>query len=171
VSEDRSDKLRLRRISEKIFDPETLDKTKDRVNKLHEAFIKIKTRKDIPKAIQLLEFEGVVSPKESEEIIELVERIINLPELKALFEEGLQVDNQREILLNGVDAQCPDRVVMKDGVVHIIDYKTGTSQDQNKHEKNARQVRNYGKLYRQMGYENIELMLVYLETSEVVRVA
>ncbi len=171
VSEDRSDKLRLRRISEKIFDPETLDKTKDRVNKLHEAFVKIKTRKDIPRAIQLLEFEGVVSPKESEEIIESVERIINLPELKALFEEGLQVDNQREILLNGVDAQCPDRVVMKDGVVHIIDYKTGTSQDQNKHEKNARQVRNYGKLYRQMGYENIELMLVYLETSEVVRVA
>ncbi|WP_305952170.1 exodeoxyribonuclease V subunit beta [Emticicia oligotrophica] len=171
VSEDRSDKLRLRRISEKIFDPETLDKTKDRVNKLHEAFVKIKTRKDIPKAIQLLEFEGVISPKESDGIIESVEKIIALPELKALFEEGLQVDNQREILLNGADAQCPDRVVMKDGIVHIIDYKTGTSIDQNKHERNARQVRNYGKLYRQMGYENIEMMLVYLETSEVVRVA
>lgn len=171
VSEDRSDKLRLRRISEKIFDPETLDKTKDQVNKLHEAFVKIKTRKDIPRAIQLLEFEGVLSPKESDGIIESVEKIIALPELKALFEEGLQVDNQREILLNGADAQCPDRVVMKDGIVYIIDYKTGTSKDQNKHERNARQVRNYGKLYRQMGYENIEMMLVYLETSEVVRVA
>ncbi len=171
VSEDRSDKLRLRRISEKIFDPETLDKTKDRVNKLHEAFIKIKSRKDIPKAIQLLEFEGVISPKESNEIIESVEKIIALPELNLLFEEGLQVDNQREILLNGADAQCPDRVVLKDGIVHIIDYKTGTSNDQNKHERNARQVRNYGKLYRQMGYEKIEMMLVYLETSEVVRVA
>jgi ATP-dependent exoDNAse (exonuclease V) beta subunit len=171
VSEDRSDKLRLRRISEKIFDSETLDKTKDRVNKLHEAFVKIKTRKDIPNAIQLLEFEGVLSPKESHEIIESIEEIIALPELKALFEEGLQVDNQREILLNGTESQCPDRVVMKDGIVYIIDYTTGTSKDPNKHERNARQVRNYGKLYRQMGFENIEMMLVYLETSEVVRVA
>lgn len=171
VSEDRSDKLRLRRISEKIFDSETLDKTKDRVNKLHEAIVKIKTRKDIPKAIQLLEFEGVLSLKESHEIIESIEEIIALPELKALFEEGLQVDNQREILLNGTESQCPDRVVMKDGIVYIIDFTTGTSKDPNKHERNARQVRNYGKLYRQMGFENIEMMLVYLETSEVVRVA
>jgi ATP-dependent exoDNAse (exonuclease V) beta subunit len=171
VSEDRSDKLRLRRISEKIFDSETLDKTKDRVNKLHEAFVKIKTRKDIPKAIQLLEFEGVLSPKESNEIIESVEEIIALPELNALFDEGLQVDNQRDILLKGSESQCPDRVVIKDGIVYIIDYTTGSSKDANKHELNARQVRNYGKLYRQMGFENIEMMLVYLETSEVVRVA
>jgi hypothetical protein len=171
VSEDRSDKLRLRRISEKIFDSETLDKTKDRVNKLHEAFVKIKTRKDIPKAIQLLEFEGVLSPKESNEIIESVEEIIALPELNALFDEGLQVDNQRDLLLKGSESQCPDRVVIKDGIVYIIDYTTGSSKDANKHERNARQVRNYGKLYRQMGFEKIEMMLVYLETSEVVRVA
>jgi ATP-dependent exoDNAse (exonuclease V) beta subunit len=170
VSEDRSDKLRLRRISEKIFDPETLDKTKDQVNKLHEALVKIKSRKDISKAIQMLEFEGVLSPKESDGIRESVEQIIALPELKPLFDEGLQVDNQREILLNGAESQCPDRVVMKDGIVYIIDYKTGTSENQNKHERNARQLLNYGKLYRHMGYENIEMMMVYLETPEVVQV-
>jgi RecB family exonuclease len=59
---------------------------------------------------------------------------------------------------------------MKDGIVYIIDYKTGTSENQNKHEHNARQLLNYGKLYRQMGYENIEMMMVYLETPEVVQV-
>jgi ATP-dependent exoDNAse (exonuclease V) beta subunit len=171
VSEDSSDKLRLRRISEKIFDPETLDKDKDRANKMHEVFMKIRTRKDISKAIQQLEFEGVLSSKESDGIIESVEKIIALPELKALFDEGLQVENQREILLNGIQSQCPDRVVIKDGIVYIIDFKSGKSDDPIKHERNARQVRNYGKLYRQMGYENIEMMLVYLETNQVVPVA
>ncbi len=171
VSEDSSDKLRLRRISEKIFDTETLDKDKDRANKMHEVFMKIRTRKDISKAIQQLEFEGVLSSKESDGIIESVEKIIALPELKALFDEGLQVENQREILLNGIQPQCPDRVVIKDGIVYIIDFKSGKSDDPNKHERNARQVRNYGKLYRQMGYVNIEMMLVYLETNQVVSVA
>ncbi|AFK01855.1 UvrD/REP helicase [Emticicia oligotrophica DSM 17448] len=171
VSEDRSHRLRLRRISEKIFDSETLDKTKDRVNKLHEAFVKIKTRKDISKAIQLLEFEGVISPKESESIKENIEKIISLPELKPLFEDGLQVENQREILLNGAEAQCPDRVVMKDGVVYIIDYQTGSSHDTQRHERNARQVRNYGKLYQQMGYEKVAMMIVYLSSNEVINVA
>lgn len=171
VSEDRSDRLRLRRISEKIFDPETLDKSKDRGNKLHEAFAKIKTKNDVSKAIQILEFEGTISQKEGEDIRTAIEKVIKLPDLQPLYEEGLEVNNEREILLPNGETQRPDRVVIKDGIVHIIDYKTGKSNDPILHQKNVVQVRNYGKLYRQMGYENVEMMLVYLETSEVVRVA
>ena len=171
VSEDRSDKLRLRRISEKIFDPETLDKSKDKGNKVHAAFAKIKTKNDIPKAIQLLEFEGVISQKEGEEISEAITKVINLPELTLLFEEGLEINNEREILVPNGEMQRPDRVVIKDGIAYIIDYKTGKSTDPKLQEKYARQVRNYGKLYKLMGYEKVEMLLVYLETNEVVKVA
>lgn len=171
VSEDRSDRLRLRRISEKIFDPETLDKSKDKGNKVHAAFAKIKTKNDIPKAIQSLEFEGVISQKEGEEISEAITKVINLPELKPLFEEGLQINNEREILVPNGEMQRPDRVVIKDGIAYIIDYKTGKSTDPKLQEKYARQVRGYGKLYKLMGYEKVEMLLVYLETNEVVRVA
>ncbi len=169
VSQDRSNKLRLRRISEKIFDPETLDKSKDHLNKVYGAFAKIKTAKDIKKAIQSLEFEGVISPKESDEVKISLEKIINLPQLRPLFAEGLNVENQREILLNGSEAQCPDRVVIKDGIAYIIDYKTGSSTDATQHEKHTKQLQNYGKLYQRMGYENISMMLVYLEDSTVVQ--
>jgi ATP-dependent helicase/nuclease subunit A len=171
ISEDRSDRLRLRRISEKIFDPETLDKSKDRGNKLHEAFAKIKTKNDVSRAIQMLEFEGTISQKEGEDIRAAIEKVISLPDLQALYEEGLEINNEREILLPNGDTQRPDRVVIKDGIVHIIDYKTGKSNDPILHQKYVEQVRNYGKLYQQMGYENIEMMLVYLEMNEVVRVA
>lgn len=170
VSEDRSNRLRLRRISEKIFDPETLDKSKDKGNKIHTAFAKIKTKNDIPKAIQSLEFEGVISQKEGEEISEAIKNVINLPELTPLFEEGLQINNEREILVPNGEMQRPDRVVIKDGIAYIIDYKTGKSTDPKLQEKYARQVRGYGKLYKLMGYDKVEMMLVYLETNEVVRV-
>ncbi|CAH0995839.1 ATP-dependent helicase/nuclease subunit A [Emticicia aquatica] len=170
VSEDRSDRLRLRRTSEKIFDPETLDKSKDKGNKVHSAFAKIKTKNDVPKAIQSLEFEGIISQKEGTEISEAIEKVINLPELAPLFEEGLQIENEREIIVPNGEMQRPDRVVIKDGIVHIIDYKTGKSTDPKLQEKYARQVRSYAKLYQQMGYENVAMMLVYLETNEVVRV-
>ncbi len=171
ISEDRSDRLRLRRTSDKIFDPETLDKSKDRGNKVHEAFAKIKTKNDVPKAIQALEFEGIISQKEGEDIREAIEKVINLPELQPLFEEGLEINNEREILLPNGEIQRPDRVVIKDGIVHIIDYKTGKSNDPKLHHKYAEQVKKYGKLYNQMGYENVEMILVYLEMNEVVRVA
>jgi ATP-dependent helicase/nuclease subunit A len=171
ISEDRSDRLRLRRTSDKIFDPETLDKSKDRGNKVHEAFAKIKTKNDVPKAIQALEFEGIITQKEGQGIREAIEKVINLPELQPLFEEGLQINNEREILLPNGEIQRPDRVVIKDGIVHIIDYKTGKSNDPKLHHKYAEQVKNYGKLYNQMGYEKVEMMLVYLEMNEVVRVA
>lgn len=170
ISEDRSDKLRLRRISEKIFDPETLDKSKDRGNKIHAAFAKIRTKNDIKKGIESLEFEGVISQKEGEEIKEAIEKVINLPELLPLFAEGLQIENEREILMKGADPQRPDRVVIKDGTVHIIDYKTGNSTDPKRKEQYSQQVRSYGRLYREMGYEKVEMMLVYLETNEVVKV-
>ncbi len=170
ISEDRSDRLRLRRTSDKIFDPETLDKSKDRGNKVHEAFAKIRTKNDVPKAIQVLEFEGIISQKEGEDIREAIEKVINLPELQALFEEGLQIENEREILLPNGDIQRPDRVVIKDGIVYIIDYKTGKSNDPKQNHTYTEQIKNYGKLYNQMGYENVEMLLVYLEMNEVVRV-
>ncbi len=171
ISEDRSDKLRLRRTSDKIFDQETLDKSKDRGNKVHEAFAKIKTKNDIPKAIKLLEYEGIISLKEGKEIQEAIEKVIDLPELSPLFQEGLQIDTEREILEPNGEIQRPDRVVIKDGTVFIIDYKTGKSTDPKLQEKYAQQVRKYAKLYQQMGYEKIEKMLVYLETNEVVNIS
>ncbi|MCU0324141.1 MAG: UvrD-helicase domain-containing protein [Spirosomaceae bacterium] len=163
ISEDRSDRLRLRRTSEKIFDPETLDKSKDRGNKVHAAFAKIRTKNDIQNAIRDLEFEGIINQNEGESIQQEIEKVINLPELSPLFEENLIIENEREILLPNGEIQRPDRVVIKDNAVYIIDYKTGAPKESHK-----TQLGRYGTLYRQMGYQHVNLMLVYLENNEVI---
>jgi ATP-dependent exoDNAse (exonuclease V) beta subunit len=171
ISEDRSDRLRLRRLSEKIFDAETLEKSKDKYNKVRAAFAKIRTQNDIPNALRELEFEGVISPKEGGEMRESIETIINLPPLTPLFDEDLIIENEREILLPNGDIERPDRVVIKDDTVYIINYKPSRSNDFFQKERDMKQIRDLGKLYQQMGSENLKLMVVYLESTDVISVS
>jgi ATP-dependent helicase/nuclease subunit A len=165
ISEDRGDRLRLRRTSEKIFDPETLEKNKDRGNKVHAAFALIKSRNDISEAIRQLGFEGIINGVEGEEIKESIERVIDLPEMSPLFAEGVKVINEKDILMRGQDVLRPDRVVFTNEAVHVLDFKTGTPKESHK-----QQIKRYGKLYRQMGYDKVRTQLVYLENTEVVEV-
>ncbi|MDP5140426.1 MAG: hypothetical protein NWP83_08150, partial [Spirosomaceae bacterium] len=165
ISEDRGDRLRLRRSSEKIFDPETLAKNKDRGNKVHAAFALIKSRNDISEAIRQLGFEGVINDVESEEIRTSIERVISLPEIEPLFAEGIKVINEKDILVRGQDVLRPDRVVFVNDIVHVLDFKTGVQR-----ESHQQQIRRYGRLYRQMGYSQVRTQLVYLESNEVVEV-
>lgn len=171
ISEDRSDRLRLRRISEKIFDTETLEKSKDKNNKVKSALAKIRTRNDISNALRELEFEGVISPKEGNQMREAIETIIGLPLLKPLFEEDLIIENEREILQPNGEIDRPDRVVIKDDMVYIINYKTGGSNDFFQKERDMKEIRDFGRLYQQMGSEKLQLLLVYLESVDVVSVS
>lgn len=162
INQDRSDKLRLRRLSDKVFDPETLDKNKDRVHKIRAGLAKIRSKNDIKNALRELEFEGVISQRESEYVRKDIEAITNLPLLKPLFEEGLRVENEKEILTPKGDILCPDKVVFADNQVFIIQFQTNEAR-----ESHERQIKTFGKLYREMGFENIKQYLVYLETKEV----
>ena len=171
ISEDRSDRLRLRRLSEKIFDTETLDKTKDKHNKVRSALVKVHTKKDLPNALRELEFEGVISRNEYKTVEEALDKIIDLPALVSLFEEGLTVENEREILLPNGDIKRPDRVVFKDNGVYIINYKTFGSNNADRIEKDSKEIKYLGRLYQQMGFLNTALLLVYLESAEVVSVS
>ncbi|MBA4854027.1 exodeoxyribonuclease V subunit beta [Emticicia sp. BO119] len=171
ISEDRSDRLRLRRLSEKIFDTETLEKSKDKYNKVRAAFAKIRTHDDIPNALRELEFEGIISTKEGNEMRIAVETVINLSSLRPLFEEDLIIENEREILLPNGEIARPDRVVIKDDMVYIINYKPGRSNDFYQKERDIKEIRDFGKLYQQMGFEKLKLMIVYLASTDVISVS
>lgn len=165
ISEDRGDRLRLRRSSEKIFDPETLEKNKDRGNKVHAAFALIKSYRDVDEAIRRLEFEGVINGTEGIDIKESIEQVINLPELKPLFADNVEVINEKDILVNGSDVLRPDRVVFMADAVHVLDFKTGVPKENHK-----QQIKRYGSLYRKMGYKTVKTQLVYLEDQHVLEV-
>jgi RecB family exonuclease len=91
--------------------------------------------------------------------------ILKTPGLKHLFEGEIQVENERDILQKNQTASRPDRVVHHNGQVTIIDYKTGIAL-----ESHARQLKHYGLLYREMGYPQVNLLLIYFNPTRLVPV-
>ncbi len=167
VIDNKWNKLNLKRASAKIYGDNLLEKGVEKGNIVHTAFAKIYSKKDVDRAINEMLFEGIISPVEEEELRASINRVLNLPELSKLFEEGLIVHNERDILGKFIQTQRPDRVVIKDDTVYIIDYKTGKMNDL-LHEKYLKQISGYGSLYKQMGYKHIQMMIVYLENNQII---
>jgi len=87
-----------------------------------------------------------------------------LPELHQWFAPGWEVINEHKIIANG-KTYIPDRVVVKENKAVIIDFKRGT-----KSELHKNQIKNYGDLLTQMGYEIDGMYLVYIELQEIEQV-
>ena len=56
----------------------------------------------------------------------------------------------------------PDRVVLRDGKVEIIDYKFAQ-----KDASHRTQVQRYAQYYRQMGYSDVKAFLWYIDSGEI----
>jgi hypothetical protein len=55
----------------------------------------------------------------------------------------------------------PDRVVVEDGKVLVIDYKFGRH-----HSKYERQMKTYSEIFHRMGYAEVTAILWYVQTGE-----
>ena len=165
-SSEKSNTIKLRQSAERLFDLETFEKSRDYGNKIHNTFAKIKTIYDVDFALQESVREGLIMESEVEDLRANILKIINLVSIKPLFSVHQDlVRNEREILMPKGNPLRPDRVVrLKDRII-ILDYKTGSKSDSHK-----TQVQQYMNIYRAMGHQNVEGILVYLEGEEVVEV-
>jgi ATP-dependent helicase/nuclease subunit A len=162
ITYDRSKHIKLRRLAEKAFDLETLEASKDWGNKVHYALSLVKSHADIDIAIDTVGREGLVNKTEAEELRGRLRAVVSIPAISYLFEPNLKVENEREILTKTGNYRTDRVVYLPNGKVVIIDYKTGTPR-----ESHEQQVKNYLRLYQQMGFEKVEGLLVYLESLEV----
>ncbi len=165
ISTDRSRELRLRRLANRIFDVETFEKKRDHGNKVHRALSMVRTPEDVPSALVRLQTEGIIDNIEAEDIRKSLDKILQHPDLQGLFEMESNVINEREILTPDGNIHRPDRVVHLIDRVVIVDYKTGIPL-----ESHTIQIKDYAKLFYQMGYPRVESLLVYIERNEVIRV-
>jgi len=109
---------------------------------------------------------GFVESSERERTTSVLRSLVEHPELKEQFEPGLEVLNERQIFVSEGIAIIPDRLVFRDHRVWIIDYKTGAEDI-----KHAEQINHYAQVMRQMGYEVVERLLVYVDGSvKVVKI-
>lgn len=136
---------------------------------LHNLFAYINTSADIPLALKRLRMEGVITSDEQEkEIQKLATWALGHPKVKEWFSGKWELYNECAIIYTEkgeLQTRRPDRVMMKDGQVVVVDFKFGK-----KRPSYHKQVRDYMSLLASMGYSHIRGYLWYVFNNELEEV-
>lgn len=137
---------------------------------LHNLFAHIQTLSDIAPAIERLRFEGILgSQEEVNRVQKLTEWAMKHPQVSQWFGGEYKVYNECTILIRDKEGlpeiQRPDRVMIKDNEVVVVDFKFG-----NKQQKYHEQVKRYMHLLKEMGHQNVSGYLWYVYKNELEEV-
>ncbi len=132
-------------------------------NLIHEILSKIKTQNDINEVVNQYVFNGTISKKEKQEISEILISIVNHPELKAYFYNNNEVYNEQEIITADKKSIIPDRLVINNNKVTIIDYKTGSPD-----KKHQEQLQKYAIALESLNYTIVKKIVVYINTEIMI---
>lgn len=132
-------------------------------NLLHEMLSKIDSEADVLVIIERYTKKGIIDRETKITIEKILEKIVNHPMLQAYFVKNKRVFNEREIVTKDHEIIIPDRLVMEENKITIIDYKTG-----NPSMSHHQQVRKYGTVLESMGFTIHKRLLVYINEEILV---
>lgn len=132
-------------------------------NLLHGLLAEIKTKSDIDEIVHQFVFRGLISLEDSLAIISLLYKLVEHPKLKNCFSQNNRVLCEQEIMTGTGKVVIPDRLVISDNTLSIVEYKTGK-----KEKKHKKQVEDYVKILEDMGYEIDKKLLVYMNDKITV---
>ncbi len=132
---------------------------------IHTILSKIETEADLEKVLSNLELEGVVEKDVAVEIEDKIRSFLNNPEVKKFFKSGLNVKTEADILLPDGKTIRPDRLIFEKERATVIDFKTGKPE-----EKHKKQIKRYEEKIRELGYENVDAVLLYLNEDNPVMI-
>lgn len=132
---------------------------------MHAVFSGIITYDDVGSAVRRKVIEGEIPENEEKYIKQRIEGLIGNPAVRPWFEKGNIVFNEASILLPDSATKRPDRVILKDGKVIIIDFKFGV---ENPHYQF--QVRQYRNILEKMDYCVSEAYLWFVDSDKIVPV-
>ena len=154
---------------EGISEEESDSRFINRGRMLHTLFSAIETSADIDQAIERLVFEGVIREEDRRMMIDdVVAKAFSLPEVQDWYSGTWTLFNECPIIYkeNGIlQTRRPDRVMMRDGQVVVVDFKFGKENP-----KYNKQVKGYMQLLARMGYSGISGYLWYVDEERIVKV-
>ena len=162
--------LRLRMRSDSYFVDEEGVFRNDRVfgNVMHMVFSRIIYAGDLDRVLSGLLREGVLSVRDRPVIRERILELLSTDDVAEWFRrlEGRKVYNERSIIDADGKIFRPDRVVLDDKHVRVIDFKFGKEEN----EKYKRQVRNYMNLLKDMNYSQVEGFIWYASLGKIIQI-
>jgi ATP-dependent exoDNAse (exonuclease V) beta subunit len=166
-------RLKLRRHATTVFDFDEQERLGELNRKLHYALRRLLSARDLGRALRQLVAEGIINQKERPELETRLQAILADPRLAPYFADNLAVETEREILVGGHThrAYKPDRLVFSLApsraaqTVTMLDFKLPPPRDIDKV-----RLRDYGRLFRELGYGQVQGVIYYFGTGEVVEV-
>jgi ATP-dependent exoDNAse (exonuclease V) beta subunit len=131
---------------------------------VHHVLSHIRSLEDVPHAVDNALIAGDIGAQERITLERKINEIFEIDRVKEWFAPGQTVFAESPVITSeGV--LRPDRVIISDDCVTLIDFKTGE-----KNKAHAGQVLKYRKTIEAMGYEHVEAYLFYLESKDIVGV-
>ena len=127
-------------------------------NLIHEMMARIKHEQDVEQVLEQFVNRGILPKEEMEIMRTLVLSIVEHPLLKPYFRPGQIIINEREILTESGQVIIPDRLVIEQQDVTVIDYKTGKP-----NENHRLQIDNYAWVLQKLNYNVLDKILVYID--------
>jgi ATP-dependent exoDNAse (exonuclease V) beta subunit len=166
-------RLKLRRHATTVFDFDEQEHLGELNRKLHYALRRLLSARDLGRTLRQLVAEGIINQKERPELETNLQSLLADPRLAPYFAEGLAVETERQILVGGHThrAYKPDRLVFGAGpsratqTVTMLDFKLPPPQDIHKI-----RLREYARLFRELGYVDVRGVIYYFGSGEVVEV-
>ena len=156
--------------SDEIFWEQIESKPATTYGKLvHKMLSEIVVTSDVGRIINKYHISGIIDNNEAAELKNKLNSLVHHKELSQYFSDEVIIRNESELITvdsDGKNFQRPDKVIIKDDELIIIDYKTGE-----KDKKHENQVNKYAMYFNELGYKSVKKILVYInEDIEIVRV-
>lgn len=132
---------------------------------MHEILAEIKFKSDLPHVLRSFLFDGIISEDESKVLEAKLHTVLNHPDIQDWFDPVWEIKTEVPVLPLSGKINRLDRVMLKDKLAVVVDFKSGDVQSTHKS-----QVRHYSSLLADMGYEKVEGYIVYLDPVEIMKV-
>ncbi|MCQ2146334.1 MAG: UvrD-helicase domain-containing protein [Bacteroidales bacterium] len=131
---------------------------------LHDILSRVNAPSDLKASVDQAVLDGALSQKEAEEAFGLLSKRIAAVKDMGWFPENGEAAIVNEVTLIDTDGKQhrPDRVIIKDDKVIIVDYKFAS-----KTAEHFDQIERYASIYKAMGYQNVSAYLWYVYGGEI----
>ena len=142
------------------------DGTRDFGTLMHDIVSEIGTLDDLDSALEKKLLSGELTAQEKCKLYQELHKALLLPQVQDWYSGNYHVLNEQQVLHPSLSFIRPDRVMIKDGEVVVVDYKFGELVES----KYVKQVQHYVKSIRDMGYANVQGYLFYVKLHKVIKV-
>ena len=147
------------------WDIHDLDKRREFGTHLHLLLSKVNSLKEVDSALKKLIMKGKIPADFETQITEITQSLFQDDHFASYFNQA-NVMNEKVIIDENGNKHIPDKLILSDDGLLVIDFKTGEEHI----ESHAKQVKNYMNLLKDFGYLNVKGEIYYTERKEVISV-